>query len=134
MTTTKTITATFEITRWDETSYREPEDGGAKLGRITVGKRFHGPLEGTSTAELLTAVSEGGRGYVASELVEGMLEGRRGTFVLQHFGIDDGRVPRSSGHVVPGSATGALRGLRGEVEYAHDAQGARVTLTYSLDE
>lgn len=131
---TKTIVSTFEITRWEDMPYRPAEDGGAKLSRLVVGKRFSGALEATSTAELLAAVSEGGRGYVASELVEGALEGRRGTFVLHHVGIDaTGETPRSFGHVVPGSATGELRGLRGEVVYAHDAEGARVTLTYSFE-
>lgn len=127
----KTITAAFEITRWDEKPYHEGE--GPKLSRIVVGKTFRGALEGTSVAELLTAVTEGGRGYVASERVEGSLDGRRGSFVLQHYGVDDGRDKKSAGHVVPGSGTGELRGLRGDVVYAHDENGARVTLTFSFE-
>jgi hypothetical protein len=121
----QTITATFEITGWDETRYDEPAEG-PPLARATVRKRFSGPLEGTSVAELLTAGKEG---YLASERVDGALDGRRGTFVLQHGGIDGGVV---FGHVVPESGTGELRGLRGEAVFAHDGDGARVTLTYSL--
>jgi Protein of unknown function (DUF3224) len=119
-----TITATFEITGWDETRYDEPADG-PPLARATVRKRFSGPLEGTSAAELLTA---GESGYLASERVDGALDGRRGTFVLQHGGIGD----EAFGYIVPESGTGELSGLRGEAAFAHDEDGARLTLTYSL--
>ncbi len=87
-----------------------------------------------SVTELLTAQGEEGRGYVASERVTGALEGRSGTFVLQHGGVGDATEQRAFGHVVPGSGTGALRGLRGEAAYAHDEAGARLTLTFSLAE
>ena len=129
-TQTRTITAPFEITGWDETTYDQPGEG-PKLTRGTVRKTFTGGgLEGTSVAELLTAHGEEGRGYLASERVEGVLEGRRGTFVLQHGGVGDATEQRAFGHVVPGSGTGELRGLRGEAVYAHDEAGARVTLTF----
>ena len=128
---TETITATFEITGWDETPYDEPAEG-PKLTRATVHKRFSGPLEATSVAQLLTAHGDDGRGYLASERVEGSLDGRAGTFVLQHGGLGDAAEQRAFGHVVPGSGTGELRGLRGDAEFAHDDAGARVTLTYTL--
>jgi Protein of unknown function (DUF3224) len=127
----QTITATFEITGWDETRYDEPAEG-PPLARATVRKRFSGPLEGTSTAELLTAQGDEGAGYLASERVEGTLEGRTGTFVLQHGGVGDEAGQHAFGHIVPGSGTGELRGLRGEAVFAHDDAGARVTLTYTL--
>ena len=128
----KTVTATFEITGWDETRYDEPAEGPV-LARATVRKRFSGPLEGTSVAELLTAAGEGGSGYLASERVEGVLDGRAGTFVLQHGGIGDETGQHAFGHIVPGSGTGELAGLRGEAVFAHDSSGARVTLTFSFD-
>ena len=61
-----------------------------------------------------------------------MLAGRRGTFVLQHGGVGDEQSQEAFGRVVPGSGTGELAGLHGEVAYAHDADGARITLTYGL--
>lgn len=131
MTTRRRIVASFEVTGWDETAYDEPPDG-PRLTRATVRKRFTGALDGTSLAEVLTAQGAGGRGYVASERVEGTLEGRTGTFVIQHGGLDDGTEPHSFGHVVPGSGTGQLAGLSGEAVFAHDASGARVTLTVDL--
>jgi Protein of unknown function (DUF3224) len=119
------VTASFEITGWDETTYDAPADGPA-LKRVSVRKRFSGPLEGTSAAEVLIAGQEG---YLASERVDGVLEGRRGTFVIQHGGVGD----HAFGHIVPGSGTGELSGLGGEAVFAHDDAGARLTLSYALE-
>jgi hypothetical protein len=129
----QTVTATFEITGWDEARYDEPAEG-PPLARATVRKRFSGALEGTSVAELLTAQGPGGSGYLASERVDGRLDGRSGTFVLQHGGVGDETEQHAFGHVVPGSGTGELRGLRGEAAFAHDADGARVTLTFTFSD
>lgn len=124
----RTVTAAFEITGWEEVRLDDGTDAGPKRARVTVSKRFSGGLEGTSVAELLSVQSERGRGYVASEVVEATLEGRRGTFVLQHGGAGDASGDRAFGHVVPGSGTGELEGLRGEAAFAHDEAGARLTL------
>lgn len=129
--TETTITASFEITGWEETVYDEPTEG-PKLTRATVRKRFSGPLEGTSVTELLAAQGERGSGYMASERVEGTLEGRTGTFVLQHGGVGEGDEQRAFGHVVPGSGTGELHTLRGDAEYSHDEAGARLKLVFTL--
>ncbi len=126
-----TVTATFEITGWDETVYDAPDEG-PPMARATVRKRFSGPLEGTSSAELLTAKGDGGAGYLASERVEASLEGRHGTFVIQHGGIGDETEQRAFGSIVPGSGTGELEGLRGDATFAHDDAGARLTLSYTL--
>src|SRR5262245_58341951 len=115
----KTITGELEVTGWDQSTYDEPAEGSA-LGRATVRKTFRGAVEGTSVAELLTAGDERGRGYVASERFTGTIDGRKGTVVVQHGGLDDGRTPFTYGHIVPGSGTGELAGLAGEVTYAHD--------------
>jgi hypothetical protein len=132
--TQTTIIAEFEVTAWDQAPYGATADGGPELGRATVAKTFRGPLSGTSVAELLLCGNgEAGRGYVASEHVTGTLEGRTGTFVLQHGGIQGpGDEGRTFGHVVPGSGTGELAGLRGDAVYRHDETGARLTLTYAL--
>jgi hypothetical protein len=126
--TRTTIVVPFEITHFEQTPYDEPAEG-PPMTRGTVRKRFTGRLEGTSSTEMLTV---GQAGYVASERVEGTLDGRRGTFALQHGGVDDEGGQRAFGHVVPGSGTGELAGLRGDVAYAHDEAGARLTLTFSL--
>ena len=51
---------------------------GTTLGRLTMEKRFHGDLDGTSKGEMLSAgtATKGSAGYVAIE-VERMGEGQR---------------------------------------------------------
>jgi hypothetical protein len=127
-TTDLTVRAEFEITGWDESVYDEPAEG-PKLTRATVRKTFHGRMAGTSVAEVLTSQGPGGNGYLASERFTGTIDGRHGTVVLQHGGVDGGGSTHTFGHIVAGSGTGELTGLAGDVTYAHDESGARVTLT-----
>jgi uncharacterized protein (TIGR02246 family) len=87
----------------------------ATLGRMSIDKQFKGDLEGTSTGEMLSAGTsvKGSAGYVAIERVSGTLQGRRGTFVLQHSGTMTRGAPQLSVTVVPDSGTGQLVGLMG---------------------
>ena len=126
-------TATFEITGWEQTAYGE--DAGPPLARATVKKTFRGDLEGRSTAELLMCGGPegGGAGYLAQEVVTGTLAGRPGSFVVQHGGIRGRGMQRAFGSIVPGSATGKLRGLAGTAEFSHDERGAVLTLDYEFE-
>lgn len=130
-------TSTFNVTGWDESPYAEPDDG-PRLARTTVKKVFEGDLEGESTAELLMCQAEAkdlnaGAGYVASEQFTGSLNGKSGTFVIQHGGlVSAGGTQQTFGHVVPGSGTGELVGLTGEVEISVAEDGTH-TLTLDYD-
>jgi hypothetical protein len=90
---------------------------GAKLGRMSIEKQFHGDLEATSQGEMLMAMTEvkGSAGYVAVERVSGRLDGRNGTFILQHSGTMTRGTPELSVTVVPDSGTGGLVGLVGKM-------------------
>jgi hypothetical protein len=57
-------------------------------------------------------------GYVAIERVIGTLNGRRGTFVLQHSGTMTRGEPQLTISVVPDSGTGELEGLAGTMTIA----------------
>ncbi len=61
---------------------------GSTLGRMSLDKQFHGDLEAVSKGEMLTAGTDvkGSAAYVAIERVTGKLNGRGGSFVLQHSG------------------------------------------------
>jgi hypothetical protein len=87
------------------------------LGRMSIDKRFHGALEAASTGEMLSAgnPASGSAGYVAMETVHGTLDGRAGSFVLQHSSTMARGVPRQSITVVPDSGTDALAGLAGRM-------------------
>jgi uncharacterized protein DUF3224 len=65
---------------------------------MTSAKQLHGDLEGTSVGEMLTAMTsvKDSAGYVAVERVTGTLNGRRGSFILQHHAtMTRGAVPNS---------------------------------------
>lgn len=87
----------------------------ANLGRMSIDKKFSGDLEATSKGEMLSAMTEvkGSAGYVAIERVSGTLQGRTGTFVLQHTGTMTRGTPELGITVVPDSGTGQLVGLTG---------------------
>ena len=84
---------------------------------MTIDKRWQGDLEGGSKGEMLTAGTgvEGSAGYVAIETMTGKLNGRKGTFILQH----NGSMSRGEGQltiiVVPDSGTDQLAGLAGKM-------------------
>ena len=89
----------------------------SEIGRMSIDKRFHGDLEGTSKGEMLAVQTgtKGSAGYVAMERVTGTLAGRTGTFVLQHSGTMTRGEPHLDLTVVPDSGTGQLEGLKGRM-------------------
>lgn len=84
---------------------------------MAIEKQFHGALEGTSKGVMLSAgnPAKGDAGYVALEQVTGTLNGRKGSFILQHNGVLRGGVGELNVTVVPGSGTGELDGLAGRM-------------------
>jgi hypothetical protein len=87
------------------------------LARMSLDKQFHGDLEAVSKGEFLAVgtPAQGSGGYVAMERVNGKLEGRSGTFALQHSGMMRRGEPHLSVTVVPGSGTDELAGLEGKL-------------------
>ncbi|MDA3645872.1 DUF3224 domain-containing protein [Saccharopolyspora indica] len=124
-----TVQAEFEIDSWDEVPYEEPEDG-PKLTKVVIRKTYRGALEGTGVAEVLTAQGSAGAGYVASERINATLDGRQGTFVIQHGGLANGDDQSTFGTVVPNSGTAGLTGLSGR---ATEAAHGVLTLVYAFD-
>ena len=92
----------------------QPDD--SKLGRMSIDKHISGDLVATTRGQMLSAMTDtkGSAGYVAIERVDGILNGREGSFVLQHTGSMNRGTPSLSVTVVPDSGTGGLVGLAGE--------------------
>lgn len=92
-------------------------DGDPRVSRLSLDKQFQGDLEGISKGEMLTAGTsvKGSAGYVALELVTGKLQGRSGSFILQHSGTMNRGNPSLMITVVPDSATEELKGLSGKM-------------------
>jgi Protein of unknown function (DUF3224) len=108
----------------------------APVGRMTLDKQFHGDLQATSRGEMLAFRSsvQGSAGYVAMEQVSGTLEGRKGTFVLQHSGTMDRGKPGLTITVVPDSGTDQLVGLTGTMDIKIDGGVHSYEFTYALPE
>jgi len=102
------------------------------FGAMSIEKQFHGALEATSKGVMLAFQSEvkGSAGYVALEKVDGTLDGRKGTFVLQHNATMDRGTPMLNIIVVPDSGTGELTGLAGKMNIDIAAGGKH---TYVFD-
>lgn len=112
---TNRASGTFEVKLAPQDLAHKAE--GSTLGRMSIDKQFHGDLEATSQGEMLTATTsvQGSAGYVAIERVSGTLQGRSGTFVLQHSGTMTRGEPHLVITVVPDSGTGQLAGLTGKM-------------------
>ncbi len=110
------VTGRFEV-KTTPTEYSHAAKGGMQIARTVLDKKFHGDLSGESLGEMLSTLTpvKGSAGYVAMEQFEGSLNGKKGSFVLQHFGIMDKGKPHQNLTVVPDSATGELEGLNGKM-------------------
>jgi hypothetical protein len=106
----------------------------ATMGRMTSEKQFHGDLEATSKGQMLSAMTDvkGSAGYVAMERITGTLNGRSGSFVLQHSGTMTRGVPQLSVTVVPDSGTGQLVGLTGKMDIIINAGKHSYDFEYTL--
>ena len=112
-------TGPFEVTM-------TPAQGDHSYGRMLMSKQYHGALEATAAGEMLAGgdFKTGSAGYVAIETVTGTLQGKAGTFQLMQWAtMADGKRELRVG-VVPGSGTGALKGISGTmtIEVAPDGK------------
>ena len=107
---------TFDVKLAPQTPYDSSE--GA-VGRMTIDKEFQGDLIASSKGEMLAIMSssvKGSAGYVAMEKVNGALQGRKGTFALQHSGTMNRGAQSLTLTVVPDTGTGDLAGLSGSMK------------------
>lgn len=112
----------------------EGADPEFKLGRTSIDKEISGDLTASTVGQMLSAMTgtDGSAGYVAIERVAGVLNGKRGTFVLQHTGSMKRGVPSLVVTVVPDSGTGELVGLEGEFTITVEEGKHSYEFTYRL--
>lgn len=111
-----TANGTFEVTL---TAQPHQEGVGDPLiSRMAIAKVFSGEMDGVSQGQMLAYRSPAiatSAGYVALEKVQGVLNGRQGSFVMQHGGIMNRDVPQLAIRIVPDSGTEQLTGIAGEM-------------------
>ncbi len=103
---------------------------GIRVARASVSKTFRGGLVGTSETEILTVHTTLPAAYVGVERVDGVLHGRRGSFVLMHSAGSTAGTPWMRWEIVETSGTGELAGLRGQGQITVAPDG---THSYWLD-
>jgi hypothetical protein len=124
--------STYENVENEEVRYGD-ESARTALSKGTVRRRFQGDLTGESEAEVLIARAGADRiGYVATDRFTGSVGGRSGAFVFQHGGTIDRGALTPFGYVVPGSGTGGLTGLTGQVRIEFTPPATH-TLTLEYD-
>ncbi len=94
----------------------EKNVGDPLIGRLSLTKTFSGDIVGSSKGQMLGSQSGADKstgGYVAMERVAGTVNGKKGSFSLQHSGTMGGGKFEMNIIVVPGSGTGELAGIAG---------------------
>lgn len=123
---------TYTVRSWDEHVVSGPEDG-PRYAHAHVTFDYTGIITGTSHCDYLLYYA--GTGYESPERapglerIDGSVDGRKGSFVIRHdvaYGADG---ISDTWHVVDGSGTGDLTGLRG----SGTAGGASQTVPYTFD-
>jgi hypothetical protein len=133
---TKHTETKLKIESWDEKPYRELADG-TKFTRAEVVLSGSGDgLTGATFEGLMFYRADGTSTYSTLMRIEGILDGRTGTFVLQGEGTFDGTRARGTSTIVTGSGTGELAGISGTAESVSthaDYPFMPLTLTYTVD-
>ena len=102
--------------------------------RMSLEKTFSGDITGTSRGQMIAAGTavEGSGAYVALERVTGTLQGRTGSFLLQHNGTMQGGSYDMRITVVPDSGTGELAGLVGTFIIIFEGKNHLYQFDYTL--
>jgi hypothetical protein len=109
-------------------------DDKSGIMHMSIHKQFHGGIEGQSVGEMMSMgnPSKGSAGYVAMERVTGTVDGKSGSFGMQHNGTLDNGAQTLSILVVPGSGTGELAGISGVFHLVIEGGKHSYDLEYSL--
>jgi hypothetical protein len=124
----------FEVTSWNEEPYAE-RDGERKLTRAVVTQKLSGGLTGTGAVQWLMSYQDDGTArFVGLQQLDGAIEGRNGSVVVDTVGDFDGKQATGAWRVIPGSGTGDWAGMRGDGRFeAPLGSRARFTLDYSFE-
>jgi hypothetical protein len=120
----KIIKGKFEV----KATPQAPEELTQSLGavRMRFDKQFEGLLVAKSTVAMMGMLDQklGSGAYVALERLIGSVEGKQGSFCLQHSSTMTRGVPHQQITVIPDSGTEELKGISGRmtIDIAQDGQ------------
>lgn len=119
----ETLTARFDVTL--AAPFDLPGVTGGWASGLAMHKTFTSGLVGQSDLVFLTSgEEETGRGYVAVERIEGILDdGRAGAFTVHHGAMQTPSDSGQFGNIVPGTGTGDFARFTGSAAIQHDDAG-----------
>jgi hypothetical protein len=110
---TKILNGIFQITGWDEKPYLENDDG-SKQSHAKINQNYFGDLQGSSDIQyLMTYQMDGTAIFVGFETVTGTINGKTGSFVIQHTGKFEAGAATSNFAIVPNSGKNELTNISG---------------------
>lgn len=128
------IKCTFKIDSWKEDPFSKKEDGPTLI-RASVIQSYSGSLKAKSTIEyLMTNFEDGTSSFIGIEEIIGELDGKSGSFLLNHKGSHKDGVAKSSFDIISDSGTGELEGISGSGHYEATHDQSTFTLFYELKE
>lgn len=97
---------------------RPAEASSPHLGRMTFDKTWDGDLRGESVGEMLSIgdPKSGTAAYTVLEVLNGTLGGRGGSFAFHQYGTMLAGQLALTYEIVPGSGSGELTGITGELK------------------
>jgi hypothetical protein len=126
-----TSKSTFAIKDWKDT----PSGDIGSESELTLTKAVHtytGGIVGEGVAEfLMCAGADGTTHFIGFERITGALDGKTGSFVIQHEGVFAGE-PRSTWKILIGSGNGDLAGISGSGSYGVKDGVVEFVMTYVL--
>ena len=124
------IEGTFEVLSTEEQALFDAGDG-VRLAHASGTQRFSGGIEGDGSVDWLMCYLAGAEArFVGLQRIDGTIDGRRGSLVLEAVGGHDGTRSTATWRIVDGSATGELEGIHGRGVFS--APGGR-TASYRLE-
>lgn len=105
-----------------------------KYGRSRIEKEYKGELKAKGLGEMLTVRTSApnSAGYVAIERIDGSIQGREGSFVVQHIGVFNRGASSLHIEIVPDSGTGDLVSIAGSMAIRNEGSRHYYDLEYSL--
>jgi len=96
--------------------------GGLRLTRVSGRQRFAGSIEGDGFVDWIFLYRPDATArFTGFQRIDGSIDGRTGSVVLESSGDHDGHRSHGTWRVVPGSGSGGLAGMEGEGKF--DAPG-----------
>jgi hypothetical protein len=117
----------------EETSHEAP--GEVKLTRVGGTQHFGGGIVGDGSVDWVFCYRpDRSARFLGLQRIEGTIEGRAGSLVMESTGNHDGTRSNGRWRVIPGSGTGELAGITGEGSFnAPGGPEVEYELDYQLD-